>query len=77
MVAFNELYQQVAFVLSMKCEDFALQGTHITTEELWGFCLKHLWQQEQLEQLHIHSLIADLFALSVQDYWSLHSAETS
>lgn len=77
MVAFNEFYQQVAFVLSMKCEDFALQGTHLTPEELWEFCLKYLWQHEKPEQLHIHSLIADLFSLSMQDYWRLHSAESS
>lgn len=77
MVAFPALYEQVAVVLAMKCEDFALQQTFVTQEELWTFCITHLWQNERLAQLPMHEIVADLFSLTVERYWALHSAESS
>ena len=77
MVAFQALYEQVAVVLAMKCEDFALQQTYVTQEELWMFCVTHMWQSERLAQLSMHEVVADLFSLTVERYWALHSAESS
>ena len=77
MVAHQALYEQVAVVLAMKCEDFALQQTYVTKEALWAFCITHIWQNERLEQLSMHEVVADLFSLTVARYWALHSAESS
>ncbi len=77
MVVFQSLYEQVAVVLQMKCEDFAMQRTYVTPEQLWAFCVSHIWQEHQLEQLHMHEVVADLCSLTVEQYWALHSAQSS
>lgn len=77
MVVCQSLYEQVAVVLQMKCEDFAMQRTYLRSEQLWAFCVSHIWREHQLEQLCMHEVVADLCSLTVEQYWALYSTQSS
>lgn len=76
MVQFEALYQEVFSVLQMKCQDLTNQGLKsVTEEEILHYFINKKWVTSDMEELKIHEMVSDLFALSTEHFIAFREAE--
>ena len=67
-IRFKHLYNQVNLVILSKIEEFRYYGYYaITEQQLWNFCLDKKWHKKEVEQLHLHEIVATIYETKASD----------
>lgn len=72
----QRLFNQVQLVLESKIEEFEYyEFTKVTKEDLWAFAKRKFWKKKSFEDLQLHQVIADVYAIAPSTYMSLTQVE--
>ncbi|MCL1695025.1 MULTISPECIES: post-transcriptional regulator [unclassified Lysinibacillus] len=72
----EQLFEKIRPAIDSKMEEFKhYQYDAITAEELWRYCVEKKWRKKNIEQLHLHEIIATIFAVSPSDIVSFNQVE--
>lgn len=66
------LYDKVEMILDSKVSEFELYHfTTVTKQDLWEFAKLKFWKKKRLDELPLHQIVADLYAISPSTYMSV------
>ncbi|MBF4500111.1 hypothetical protein IRY55_01945 [Savagea sp. SN6] len=61
----KKLFKRLKPALTSKVEELQLNNYDAVPEEqLWDFCLKHVWKQADISNDHTHQLVADILGVT-------------
>lgn len=72
----QRLFEQVDLVLESKIEEFEYyEFKKVTKDDLWAFAKRKFWKKKSFEDLSLHQVIADIYAIAPSNYMSLTQVE--
>ena len=61
----KKLFKRLKPAITSKVEELQLNNYDaITEEQLWDFCLKHVWKNEDIINCRMHQLVADILSVT-------------
>lgn len=76
VVQYEQLFQKVLPVLTIRKADFKMEGLkHITEQEIWQYLLSKKWKKIDESDLALHKVIEDIFSLTAAQYMTFTQVE--
>jgi hypothetical protein len=70
-VIHETIFDNVQLVLKMKLEEFHQQNYNdFTIEDIWHYCVTKKWKKKNIQEIHIHEIVATIFSVKPSDMLS-------